>query len=87
MCLKKEAPQAQPGDGIRSLKSTMLFRTVNYELYVKPNLFIMGFGLVAFLGCTGYIAYMRSKFDGLGYYPAIKEDGHEEYLKKKSKWD
>jgi hypothetical protein len=25
-----------PGDGIRSLKSSPLFRAVNYELYVKP---------------------------------------------------
>lgn len=25
-----------PGDGIRSLQSTSLFRAVNFELYVKP---------------------------------------------------
>lgn len=25
-----------PGDGIRSMKSTTLFRTVNFELYAKP---------------------------------------------------
>ena len=29
-------PKVVPGDGLRSLKSTMLFRAVNYELYVKP---------------------------------------------------
>lgn len=33
--IEKNANPA-PGDGIRSLKSTMLFRAVNYELYVKP---------------------------------------------------
>ena len=35
---KKPAPkvEAQPGDGIRSLRSTSLFRAVNFELYAKP---------------------------------------------------
>lgn len=32
----QEAPKAQPGDGIRSLRSTGLFRAVNFELYAKP---------------------------------------------------
>lgn len=25
-----------PGDGIRSLRSTLLFKAINYELYVRP---------------------------------------------------
>lgn len=25
-----------PGDGIRSMPSTPMFRAINYELYVKP---------------------------------------------------
>ena len=25
-----------PGDGIRSLQSSPMFRAINYELYVKP---------------------------------------------------
>lgn len=29
-------PKAQPGEGIRSLQSTALFRAVNFELYAKP---------------------------------------------------
>lgn len=28
--------EAKPGDGIRSLQSTTLFRVVNFELYAKP---------------------------------------------------
>lgn len=47
----------------------------------------MGIGLVAFTGCLGYITYMRNKYDALGYYPAVHEDGTEEFVKKKSKWD
>lgn len=27
---------AKPGEGIRSMRSTMLFRTINFELYAKP---------------------------------------------------
>lgn len=26
----------QPGEGIRSMRSTTLFRAVNFELYAKP---------------------------------------------------
>lgn len=26
----------QPGEGIRSMKTTSLFRAVNFELYAKP---------------------------------------------------
>lgn len=34
---KSEKPQQhQPGDGIRSMRSTTLFRAVNFELYAKP---------------------------------------------------
>ncbi|KAK5646278.1 hypothetical protein RI129_004742 [Pyrocoelia pectoralis] len=76
-----------PGDGIRSLPTSRLFRITNYELYAKPNLVIMGLGLVALAGCTGYIAYMRHKYEKLGYYSAIKEDGSETFVKRTSKWD
>ncbi|XP_023017038.1 small integral membrane protein 8 [Leptinotarsa decemlineata] len=76
-----------PGDGLRSVRTTTLFRAVNFELYAKPNAVIMGIGLIAIAGCTGYIAYMRSKYEGQGYYGAIQEDGTEHFIKKRSKWD
>lgn len=37
--------------------------------------------------CLGYIAYMRHKYAGMGYYPAIDEEGKEVYKLKKSKWE
>lgn len=42
-----EAPQhkAAPGDGIRSMRSTTLFRAVNFELYAKPVSKIISFSL------------------------------------------
>ncbi|KAL1497010.1 hypothetical protein ABEB36_008042 [Hypothenemus hampei] len=79
--------EPSPGDGIRSLKTSNVFRIINFELYTKPNLTIMGIGLVALTGCLGYIAYMRQKYEKLGFYGAIKDDGSEEFLKKNSKWD
>lgn len=52
---------------------------------------IMGFGLVAITSVFGYIAYMRYKYEDLGYYSAVKvkEDGTvaEVFEKKKSRWE
>ncbi|XP_030569975.1 small integral membrane protein 8 [Drosophila novamexicana] len=80
--------QAQkPGDGIRSMRSTSVFRLINFELYTKPNKIIMGLGLAALTGVFGYIAYMRYKYENLGYYVAVREDGREEFVKKKSNWE
>lgn len=38
--------EAAPGDGIRSMKTTNVFRVVNFELYAKPvsSMTIMGVG-------------------------------------------
>lgn len=47
----------------------------------------MTVGLTCFGLCLGYIAYMRSKYESMGYYSAITEDGTELFEKKKSKWD
>lgn len=29
-------PTPEPGDGIQSLRSTNVFRAINFELYAKP---------------------------------------------------
>ena len=47
----------------------------------------MGIGVVAITGVFGYIAWMRHKYEGLGYQIAIKEDGSEVFVKKKSRWE
>ncbi|KAG5680731.1 hypothetical protein PVAND_010221 [Polypedilum vanderplanki] len=85
--ISEQSPKHAPGDGIRSLKSSYAFRLINYELYVKPNIVVMSIGLVAITGVFGYIAYMRSKYDDLGYYSAYKNDGTEVFEKKKSRWE
>ncbi|GLV48629.1 uncharacterized protein CBL_06038 [Carabus blaptoides fortunei] len=84
--MSKEEPH-NPGEGIRSLKTTGVFRAVNFELYARPNAVIMGLGLIAITGCAGYIAYMRMKYESMGFYSAVQEDGTETFTKRKSKWD
>lgn len=40
----EKPPTHQPGDGIRSMRSTTLFRAVNFELYAKPVSISIQFG-------------------------------------------
>lgn len=47
----------------------------------------MTLGAIAFTTAIGYMVYMRTKYEGLGYYAAQQEDGTEVYTKKRSKWD
>lgn len=34
---------AEPGDGIRQVKTTNVFRLINFELYTRPVSFILNF--------------------------------------------
>ncbi|CAG4925372.1 unnamed protein product [Colias eurytheme] len=77
----------KPGDGLRSMRSTTAFRVINFELYAKPNIVIMSIGATCFAFALGYIAYMRQKYESMGYYAAVDADGKEIFEKKKSKWD
>ncbi|XP_050436979.1 small integral membrane protein 8 [Adelges cooleyi] len=84
----KNQEQTTPGDGIRSLKTSRVFRIINFELYSKPNKVIMAFGLVSMTFTVGYLVYMRHQYEQMGYYPAVAEDGrHEIYKPKQSKWE
>lgn len=51
------------------------------------NIVVMTLGVVAFASAVGYMAYMRSKYESMGYYAAQQEDGTEVYTKKRSKWE
>ncbi|XP_026673971.1 small integral membrane protein 8 [Ceratina calcarata] len=92
----KEKPETKPGDGLRSLKSTMLFRAVNYELYARPNKAVMIAGGIVMLGCIGYLVYMRQNPENVKYYSAAAAaaaaaaatgtDGTVNVKKKTSRW-
>lgn len=47
----------------------------------------MSIGLTCFGLALGYIAYMRQKYEAMGYYSAIDKDGKEIFEKRKSKWE
>ncbi|XP_037041210.1 small integral membrane protein 8 [Bradysia coprophila] len=84
---EKPEHKYQPGEGIRSMRTTGVFRVVNYELYAKPNIVIMTLGLIGFGSVLAYIGYMRSKYESQGYYAALQEDGTEVFAKRRSKWE
>ncbi|XP_076174009.1 small integral membrane protein 8 [Ptiloglossa arizonensis] len=84
--MNKKDHEPAPGDGLRSLKSTTLFRAINYELYARQNKAVMIFGTVAILGCAGYFVYMGLNRDRKKYYLATTEDGTVVTKKKTSKW-
>ncbi|XP_045583495.1 small integral membrane protein 8 [Procambarus clarkii] len=75
------------GDGIKSIPTTGVFKAVNFELYVKPNLAVMTFGVVAILCSTAYLAYMKSQQHESKTYIAVAEDGTKHVFHKKSRWE
>jgi len=80
----------KPGDGIRNLQTSGVFRTLNFELYAKPNRFIMAVGLIGISGCIGYLAWMRAthaSYAEQNMYTALDENDEMVLRKKKSKWD
>ncbi|KAG5308884.1 SMIM8 protein, partial [Pseudoatta argentina] len=84
--MNKNTRETTPGDGLRSLRSTTLFRAVNFELYVKPNKTIMILGIIAMLSCSGYIFYMNTNKKKNDYHIMVKSDETLELVKKVSKW-
>ncbi|XP_019698496.1 small integral membrane protein 8 [Harpegnathos saltator] len=84
--MSKNVRKMVPGDGLRSLRSTMLFRAVNYELYIKPNRAIMIFGIITMLGCSGYMFYMNRNHKRNSYEAMVKSDNTVVLVRKESKW-
>ncbi|XP_032813776.2 small integral membrane protein 8 [Petromyzon marinus] len=48
--------------GLRGVQTTTLFRAINPELFIKPNRYVMAFGLVTLSMCVAYLAYMRVEY-------------------------
>eukprot|EP00795_Rhopilema_esculentum_P015723 gene15723-7018_t len=65
------------------IRSTLAFRIINPELFIKPNKFIMGFGLLCFGGCALYLFNMNMKDDGRKVRFSV-ETGK---VVERSKWD
>jgi len=78
------APAA--GDGIRSMQTSGIFRTFNFELYAKPNKYMMAFGVIAFSGCIGYLSWMKATHKKNNLYTALDENEDLVLREKKSRW-
>jgi len=75
------------GEGIRSLKTSGVFRAVNFELYARPNKYMMTFGICAFSFCVGYMIYMKESWRREKVYTVINDKDELVMSKKKSRWD
>jgi len=80
-------PERKPGDGIRSLKTSNLFRNVNFELYARPNKYMMTFGICAFTFCIGYMVYMKENMRKERAYTVLNDNDELVLTKKKSRWE
>ena len=70
-------------------KRGMITYVVKFDIFCHlfQNAVIMTIGLAAMGVCIGYIAYMRTKYENMGYYAAVNKNGEESFVQKKSKWD
>ncbi|XP_010136375.1 PREDICTED: small integral membrane protein 8 [Buceros rhinoceros silvestris] len=77
--------------GLRSVRTTittMLFRAVNPELFIKPNKPVMAFGLVAITLCVAYLGYLHATIENKkDLYEAVDSEGSRYMRRKTSKWD
>ncbi|ELU09412.1 hypothetical protein CAPTEDRAFT_117465 [Capitella teleta] len=73
--------------GWRSLPSTSLFRAVNPELYIKPNMKVMAIGVALFSGCVAYLAYLNATTDNNKMYMSMDNQGKLQKQYKTSRWD
>ncbi|XP_076036737.1 uncharacterized protein LOC143022422 isoform X2 [Oratosquilla oratoria] len=62
-------------------------RSLLQKTHRSQNAVIMAFGVIAILGSAAYLAYMKSQHREKKVYVAIAEDGMEQLMTKKSKWD
>lgn len=65
------------------MRSTLAFRIINPELFIKPNKFVMGLGLFCLGGCVLYLINMNLKHDKREIRFSVETGKYVE----KSKWD
>jgi len=83
----RPAPKAE---GLSSLRTTVAFRAFNFELYAKPNKYVMGFGLIAITGCVTYLAYMNASAENRAdqIYQVLDSEGSVITTQRRTtKWD
>ena len=75
--------------GWATMRSTSAFRAINFELFVRPNKYVMAVRIGAFGACISYIAYMNLTNDNKNKptYVSYDEEGTLTTRPKKSIWD
>ncbi|KAI0211867.1 hypothetical protein LSAT2_003275 [Lamellibrachia satsuma] len=69
------------------METTTLFRVTNFELFVKPNTWVMLLGVTAFSFCVGYISYVNVQNKNKKLYVALGDDGSLKTRAKISRWE
>nr|XP_027203480.1 small integral membrane protein 8-like [Dermatophagoides pteronyssinus] len=71
--------------------STAFFRAANFELFVKPNKYVMSIGVISFSLCIFYFyqwnRQVRQQSKTASTYVAVNEDNTETIRSRKSRWD
>ncbi|XP_053917161.1 small integral membrane protein 8 isoform X2 [Cuculus canorus] len=84
---ENETPKER-APGLRGVRTTMLFRAVNPELFIQPNKPVMAFGLIAISLCVAYLGYLHATVENKkDLYEAIDSEGTRYMRRKNSKWD
>ncbi|XP_009067635.1 PREDICTED: small integral membrane protein 8 [Acanthisitta chloris] len=84
----ENAPPTGRQPGLKSVQTTLLFRAVNPELFIRPNKAVMAFGLVAVSLCVAYLGYLHATAENhKDLSEAIDPEGSRHIRKKTSKWD
>ncbi|KFU91799.1 UPF0708 protein C6orf162 [Chaetura pelagica] len=84
---ENETPKER-NPGLRSVRTTMLVRAVNPELFIRPNKPVMAFGFIAITLCVAYLGYWRATVENeKDLYEAIDSEGSRYMRRKTSKWD
>ncbi|KAL8598335.1 hypothetical protein ACOMHN_047656 [Nucella lapillus] len=74
--------------GWATMQSTTAFRAINFELFVRPNKFVMGLGVTLFVGSIGYIMYMNLTDDTRKKtYVTMDGDGTLSSRPRVSRWE
>merc|ERR1712179_568803 len=92
--VRDAAKSHQAGEGIAGLAkdTNTIFRVTSYELFVKPNYKVAIPGTIFFVGCVGFIAYMKLNAENAvksgTHYVAYNDKGEQRMaVTSGSKWD
>ena len=92
--VQEAAKSHKSGEGFAHIAkdTNTLFRVTSFELFVKPNMKVAVPGTLIFLGCIGFVGYMKYQADGAvksgTHYVAYNDKGEQRMaVTTGSRWD